>query len=215
MKVIATNIGQAKEVNYRGKKITTGIFKYPVENGIYLEQTDVKEDCVVDRRFHGGEDKACYMYSYEAYEYWKNKYSNLEWNYGMFGENITVSGLDETQTHIGAQYTIGEAIVEVSQPRQPCFKLGIRMGTQAILKQFINTTYSGVYVRVIKNGWVRPNDTLKLYKPASLAPTIAEAFYCLYQPELIQEMFEKVLACKALAPSCKADILKRLKKMNK
>jgi len=210
MKVVATNIGKAQEIDYKGMKITTGIYKFPVKEGIYLEATDVKGDDVVDRESHGGIDKACYLYSYDVYNYWKELHPNLEWDFGMFGENLTVEGLDETQLHIGAQYRVGGAIVEVSQPRQPCLKFGIRMKTQKILRQFINTTYSGTYVRVLQSGLVKAGDTLELIKQAEQEPTVADAFYCLYQPEIRRSMINRLFNCEALADSCKEGIKARL-----
>ena len=210
MRVVATNIGEKKEINYKGMRVVTGIYKYPVKEGVYLEAHDVKGDVVVDRESHGGIDKACYLYSYDVYEYWKALHPDLDWDFGMFGENLTIAGLDETKVHVGAQYRIGEAIIEVSQPRQPCMKFGIRMGTQSILKQFINTTYSGVYVRVLKAGKVQSDDVLELIKPQPEAPTIADAFYCLYQPELKRSMLDSLFNCEALAASCKQGIAARL-----
>ena len=142
MKVISTNTGPKKEVMFRGKPVKTGIYKSPIEEGIFLESEDVKGDQVVDRRFHGGIDKACYLYSFDFYNFWKERYPDLDWQYGMFGENLTVSGLNEKELHIGNQYQVGDAIVEISQPRQPCFKLGIRMGSPKIIREFVQTTYS-------------------------------------------------------------------------
>lgn len=211
MRVIATNVGEKRELNYKGTKITTGIYKYPVLEGIYLEANDVKGDVVVDRESHGGIDKACYLYSFDVYGYWKELHPNLKWDFGMFGENLTIEGLNETEIQIGAQYKIGEAIIEVSQPRQPCMKFGIRMETQTILKQFINTTYSGVYVRVLQNGLVKAGDRLELIKAQPNAPTIADAFFCLYQPELKRSTLDKLFNCDALADSCKEVIASRLK----
>lgn len=210
MKVITTNIAKIKEISYRGKKVKTGIYKYPVNEGVYLDQEDVKDDHVVDRRYHGGVDKACYLYPAEHYPFWKTQYPDLEWSYGMFGENITILGLDERLIRVGDQYQIGEAIVEIAQPRQPCFKLGIRFGSQTIIKKFINTTYSGIYIRVLKNGWVRPEDTMELIFEKPENATIAEAFYCLYQSELKKSLLDKVLNTDELAESCKNDIKRRL-----
>lgn len=210
MKVISTNISELKEIDYRGKKVKTGIYKFPVENGIYLEKEDVKSDTVVDRRYHGGVDKACYLYSLEAYTFWKEQYPDLDWEYGMFGENLTILGLDERIVKIGEQYKIGQAIVEISQPRQPCFKLGVRFGSQTIIKKFINTTYSGVYVRVLKSGLVKPNDIMEPMVEKPTNPSIADSFYCLYNQELKKSLLDKVLNCTELAESCKKDIQKRL-----
>ena len=102
MKVISTNISQPKTVIWKGKEVTTGIFKEPVSEPLLLEKTDVKGDHVIDRRYHGGEDKACYMYSADHYPFWKERYEHLEWNYGMFGENLTVEGLQETDINMTA-----------------------------------------------------------------------------------------------------------------
>ena len=175
-----------------------------------MGKEDVKNDNVVDRRFHGGVDKACYLYGLESYSFWKEQYPDLEWGYGMFGENLTILGLDERLLKIGEQYKIGEAIIEIAQPRQPCFKLGIRFNSQTILKKFINTTYSGVYVRVLKNGLVKSNDIMERIFEKPENPTIADAFYCLYQKELKRTQLDKVLNCKELAESCKIDIQRRL-----
>lgn len=210
MKVIATNISETKEILYRGKIVKTGIYKYPVQEGIYLEAEDVKGDSVVDRRYHGGVDKACYLYGVQSYPIWKEQYPNLDWSYGMFGENLTILGLDERILKIGEQYSIGDAIIEISQPRQPCFKLGVRFESQTIIKKFINSTYSGIYVRVIKNGLVKPNDIMERIVDKPENPTIAEVFNCLYNQELKRSQIEKVLNCEELAESAKKDIERRL-----
>ena len=210
MKVISTNISEPKEIEYRGKKVKTGIYKQPVNTGIFLEKEDVKSDTVIDRKNHGGIDKACYLYSLESYTFWKNEYPELDWKYGMFGENLTVLGLDERLIKIGERYKIGDAVIEVSQPRQPCFKLGVRFESQTILKKFINTTHSGIYVRVLKNGLVKPNDIMELVEPKPSNPSVNDAFKCLYQKELQKSLIDKVLNCVELADSCRKDIKKRL-----
>ncbi len=210
MKVIATNIGSRKKITYRGREVVTGIYKYPTDKGIFLGEEDVENDHVVDRRFHGGIDKACYLYSVEAYAFWKPLYPNLDWDYGMFGENLSVLGLNEKLLKIGDQYKIGGAVVEIAQPRQPCFKLGIRMGTQAILKQFINTYYSGVYVRVIKCGTVKKGDVFELVKEAVGNPSIYDVFYSLYQEKIYKSTIDMILNCDAVPESAKKDIKRRL-----
>lgn len=174
MKVISTNIGKSKTVLWKGKEIKTGIYKYPVDIPIYLGKEDVQDDHVIDRRYHGGIDKACYLYAADHYEYWKNRYPDLEWNYGMFGENITVSGLDEKIIKVGSIYRLGSAIIQISRTRQPCFKLGIRFGDQNMVKQFIDSLLSGVYVRVIESGNVSVGDTFILEKEHQDGITITE-----------------------------------------
>ena len=110
MKIISTNIAQPKTVIWKNKEVTTGIFKEPVEDTITLGVEDVEGDNVIDRRYHGGEDKACYLYSADHYPFWKEKYSGLDWKYGMFGENLTVEGLQETRIRIGNTYQLGSVV---------------------------------------------------------------------------------------------------------
>lgn len=173
MKVVSVNIGERKSINWKGKIVETGIFKNPVNQPIFLGMEDVEKDIVVDRRYHGGIEKAVYAYSENHYSYWKKLYPQLNWQYGMFGENLTISNLDETEIYVGSIYKLGEATIEVTKPREPCYKLGIKFGTQKVVKQFWNSTKSGVYFKVLKTGNVKVGDELKLVsvteKPLSIA----------------------------------------------
>jgi len=176
MIVKSVNIGERKTINYKGKIIETGIFKYPVEKSIFLGEEDVENDAVIDRRYHGGIDQAVYGYSENHYEYWKQLYPDLDWKYGMFGENLTISNLEEAILKVGSTYQLGEVILEVTKPRQPCFKLGLVFGTQAILKQFWNSTMSGIYFKVLKTGKVASGDALILIKENENSQTIATVY---------------------------------------
>ena len=164
MKIISTNIGEAKTINWKGKEVTTGIFKYPVDQAIFLGSEDVENDHVIDRRYHGGVDKACYLYSADHYKYWQNLYPDLELPWGIFGENLTVEGLNEAEVNVGDVFKIGEAVVQATQPRQPCFKLEFRFNDNRIVKQFIDSGYNGVYVRVIEKGHVKTGDSMDLFE---------------------------------------------------
>lgn len=176
MIVKSVNIGEKKTINHKGKIVETGIFKHPVEKSIFLGKEDVENDEVIDRRYHGGIDQAVYGYSENHYKYWKQLYPDLDWKYGMFGENLTISNLEETILKVGSTYQLGEVIIEVSKPRQPCFKLGLVFGTQAILKQFWNSTMSGIYFKVLKTGYVSNGDALILIKESSNSQTIAMVY---------------------------------------
>ena len=176
MKIVSVNIGERRTIVWNNKTIETGIFKNPVENPIFLGEEDVVDDAVVDRKHHGGIDKAVYGYSKKHYSYFKNLYPDLDWNYGMFGENITFNDLNEEEITVGSQYKLGECLIEVSKPRQPCFKLGIRFGTQKIVKQFWNTTKSGIYFKVLKTGYVKPGDELILMSKPENAISIAAVY---------------------------------------
>jgi MOSC domain-containing protein YiiM len=176
MKVISVNLGERKQIQWRKKIIETGIFKLPVASPIFLDIEDVQNDNVVDRKYHGGITQAVYGYSEGHYEYWKELYPDLDWNYGMFGENLTVTNLDETKIHIGSIYQLGEAKIEVTKPREPCYKLGIRFNNPKIIKQFWNSTKSGIYFKILKTGFVAKNDELILLENPIENPTIAEIY---------------------------------------
>jgi len=173
MKIIATNLGEKKEVNWKGKLVTTGIFKYPVENPIFLDTEIVKDDTICDRKHHGGIDQAVYGYSLKHYDYFKKLHPDLDWQLGMFGENLTIDDLNETTTHVGDTFKIGDVLLEVTKPRQPCMTLGVRFNNMKIVKQFWNTTFSGVYFKVLETGFVKAGDVFEQTKYCPENPTIA------------------------------------------
>ena len=183
MKVIATNIGTSTTFQWNGKEEQTGIFKYPVDKPLFLGKTDVAKDTVIDRKHHAGVHKACYLFSADHYTYWKGKYPDLEWDWGMFGENLTIQGMDESLIRIGDVYKIGSALVQVSQPREPCYKLGVRFGTQEMLRQFIAHGYPGTYVRILKEGEVKTNDELILVERSENTLTVKQFYQLLYAKE--------------------------------
>ena len=180
MQIVSTNIAKPTTILWNGKTQTTGMYKNPIKTGIYLEKEDVKGDEVTDRKHHGGVFKACYLFSEDHYDYWKNLYPNIDFNYGIFGENLTVKGLDETKISVGDIYKIGTALVQVTQPREPCFKLGIRFGTQTILKQFINHARPGTYVRVLEEGLIKPGDKMTLVQAAKNSLTTTQLFTLIF-----------------------------------
>lgn len=176
MKVLSVNIGERKTIVWRGKKVETGIFKYSIDQPIFLGEEDVGNDNVVDRKFHGGIDQAVYGYSIKHYGYFKNLYPNLDWNHGMFGENITFTDLNEEEITVGSTYQLGECKLEVTKPRQPCFKLGIRFNDPKIIKQFWNSSMSGIYFKVLETGLINVGDQLILLEKSNNTPTIAEVY---------------------------------------
>ncbi|WP_372794782.1 MOSC domain-containing protein [Lutibacter sp.] len=176
MKLVSVNVGEKKTINYKGRIIETGIFKKPMDLPIFLGKEDVENDAVIDRKYHGGIDQAVYAYSETHYSYWKELYPNLDWHFGIFGENLTISNLEETKIQVGNQYKLGETIIEVTKPREPCMKLGLVFGTQKILKQFWNSTKCGIYFKVLQTGNVAVDDELILIKKAENSPTISEVY---------------------------------------
>ena len=176
MKIVSTNIGKKTDAEWQGGIISTGIFKKPVEEPLYLDSENVKGDVICDRTVHGGINQAVYIYGEQHYAYWRELYPNLEIDYGMLGENLTVSSFEEIETHTGDQFMIGEAIIEATYPREPCIKLGIKFDSRKAMRQMLKTTKCGVYFKVIKKGYVKTGDTIKRIKHCSENKTIAELF---------------------------------------
>ena len=176
MKIVSTNIGERKEINWKGKIVTTGIFKYTVNEPIFLDTEDVKGDVICNREHHGGILQAVYGYSLKHYEYFKPFYPDLDFEMGIFGENLTIDDIDETKIHQGDTFKVGETILEATVQRNPCMKLGVRFNDMKIVKQFWNTTMCGVYFKVIKTGYVKAGDGFKQIKSCPENPTIAELY---------------------------------------
>ena len=176
MKVISTNLGKPVTFEWNGKTEQTGIFKYPTQEKLLLTKNDVKKDTVIDRVHHGGTNKACYLFSSDYYGYWKQEYPKLDWDWGMFGENLTIQGLDESIIRVGDIYRVGKALVQVSQPREPCYKLGVRFQDQNILKKFIAHNHPGTYVKILEEGEVQTGDEMTLVE-SSKNPLTVQQFY--------------------------------------
>lgn len=208
MEVISVNRAEAREIVWKGKIEVTGIFKHPVQGPLVLEHEAVQGDIIADRRVHGGIHKACYLYSCDHYPYWKKKFPDLDWNWGMFGENLSIAGMDEGQLALGNIYEIGSALVQISMPREPCYKLGLRFGSQRILKEFIAFANPGAYVRVLESGRVGAGDILKLVEPSRSPVSVRDCFQLYYAKEKSQEVLRSALANEGL-PDYKKTFLQR------
>jgi MOSC domain-containing protein YiiM len=211
MQIIATNIGTATTLLWQGQQIKTGIFKYPVAKGILLKKDLVDDDVVSDLKVHGGADKACYLFAADEYAYWQENYPQLEWNWGMFGENLTIEGLDESVIRIGNVYKIGQAIVQISQPREPCYKLGLRFGTQNIIQEFVERGHPGTYVRILQPGLVMKGDVMTLINQSTNTLTIRQLYELIYAANKSKDLVELALENEAL-PLAKKEKLRRFLK---
>ncbi|MCB9174094.1 MAG: MOSC domain-containing protein [Flavobacteriales bacterium] len=210
MKIVSTNIGNKVSFEWNGKTVETGIFKKPVNVPIFLGKTDVEKDVVCDRENHGGIDKACYFYGANHYSFWKEKYPNLKFEFGMFGENITLDNIDETIIRIGNIYQVGNAIVQISEPRIPCFKLGHKFNDQLVIKEFINSSYSGFYVRILKEGTVTVGDEFKLIEQNNNDFSVEDAFSLLSYNKNNQLLLEMLKNEPLLGNEYRKSILKRI-----
>ena len=196
---------------WKGEVVTTGIFKKPISQPIYLSKNEVKKDEISDRVHHGGPYKACYLFSSDHYPYWKTLYPNLDWDWGMFGENLTVSGFDERDVFLGDVYQVGEALVQVSQHREPCYKLGYKFGTQEVIQQFIQYGFAGTYLTVLKEGMVAVDDVFSLVERPIDSLTVAAFFKLFYAKEKDQELLKIAVNSQALPPKKRVWLRKYLK----
>ena len=160
-KLISVNVGRPRPIPYRGKQVMTGIFKEPVEGRVAARGTNLEGDEQANPKVHGGFDKAVYAYSREDYDWWEEELERpLE--PGTFGENLTTMGLDLNGSAIGERWRVGTALLEVSEPRFPCFKLGYRMGTQRFVKRFAKARRTGSYLRIVEEGELGAGDEIEV-----------------------------------------------------
>lgn len=170
MKIVSLNVGMPREVIWHGRSVETGIFKEPVAGRVALRTLNLDGDRQADLTVHGGEYKAVYCYPVEHYEYWKKELGR-ELPMAMFGENFTTEGLLEKDAHLGDRFRVGTAEVVVTQPRLPCYKLGIRFGADDMVKRFLASGRSGFYLAVTREGEVGAGDEIvRISRDANAVP---------------------------------------------
>jgi MOSC domain-containing protein YiiM len=161
-------------VIYKGKTVTTGIFKEPVEGRIRLRTLNLDGDRQADLSVHGGLSKAAYAYPIEHYEYWREQLPGVDLPWGMFGENFTTEGLREDSVNIGDRFRIGSAEVMVTEPRLPCYKLAAKFGRDDIIKRFLHSGRTGFYFAVMQEGEVGTGDGIELVSRDEHSVTVAD-----------------------------------------
>lgn len=177
-RVVSVNVGEIQTVEWAGRLVTTGIWKSPVTGSRRLQGVNFVGDDQADRRVHGGPDKAVYAYAEEDYRWWSVELGQ-DLAPATFGENLTTAGLDLAAAVIGERWSVGTALLEVSQPREPCFKLGIRMGDAGFTQDFGAAGRTGAYLRIIEEGEVAAGDPITVVSRPDHGLTVAgihEAF---------------------------------------
>jgi len=160
MKIISVNIAKSKTIEFNGKTEQTGIYKEPSILPVMITKKGLERDAIIDKRVHGGENKAVYMYFQSHYDYWISETHRDDLKPGMFGENLTVSGIDESSICGGDKLRAGEALLEAVHFRLPCYKLGIKMGDSKFIKRFYSSERFGIYFKVIEEGYVKAGDAI-------------------------------------------------------
>ncbi len=174
MRLVSVNVGEPRIVPFHEQQVATSIFKSAVAGPVFLRHLNLDGDRQADLTVHGGRKKSVYAYASEHYDFWRAEFPEMDLPWGMFGENLTTEGLLEQDACIGDELRIGEAVVAVTQPRTPCYKLGIRFGRDDIVKRFFASRRSGIYFSVVKEGLVEAGDSIEFLKRAPEGISIAE-----------------------------------------
>lgn len=207
--ILSINIGKPKQVPFHHKGVATGIFKTPASGSLFLSWLNFEGDGQADLIHHGGREKAVCVYPYEHYFFWERELQR-KLAYGAFGENITTSGLLETEVCIGDIFKLGEAVVQVSQPRQPCYKLSVRYNQPDMPLQVQETGYTGYYFRVLKEGIVHKSDGLTRISCHPKAITVSFANRIMHQEKDRMEDIKRILEVEELSANWRKTFLKRL-----
>ena len=202
------NVGQPREIALRDRVVLTSIFKSPVHGRVAVRRHNIQGDKQSDLRVHGGPYKAVYAYASEHYRYWAEQLPNTELAWGAFGENLTLAGLTEEGAFIGDQFRAGSAVLEITQPRMPCFKMNLRFGRNDMVKRFWHSGYSGIYFGIVEEGELEAGDELQLLDRDPEGISVANVVR-LYKGETSEEqIFERMLRA-PLRGSWKQDIRER------
>ena len=211
-KLISLNVGLPRQVEWQGRIVTTGIFKSPVAGSIKLDSLNFNGDAQADLTVHGGIDKAVYAYPVEHYQYWHEQLPDVEFTHGIFGENLTISGLLEDELYIGDHFTLGSVELIVTQPRMPCYKLGLRFNRPDMVKRFLDSQLTGFYFRVLKEGEVKRGDELELISRDKHRLTVADITRLYVNKEPNLELWQSAIQVEALPTSWRDYFQKQIKK---
>lgn len=214
MKLLSINVAQPNVVVDRGRPVETGIFKKPVVGPVAVRFLNLDGDRQADLSVHGGRNKAVYAYTRENIDYWRGRLGRDDLVPGTFGENLTVEGLPETEVSIGDEFEIGTARFQVSQPRLPCFKLGIVMGRQDFVNIFQRSRRVGFYLRVLREGTIQAGDEISKFPTADAEPvSVAEMVRIISTRKLSLADGQRALRLAALSEGWKHQISEKLARL--
>ena len=213
MKLLSINISEPKKIMFNGKELVTSIYKMPVEVSVDVGQLGIEGDRQADLRVHGGYDKAVYAYSHKHYAYWSEILNNDFNDFGLVGENLTIDDFDEKNIFIGDEYKIGTTILQVSQPRIPCYKIGIKMNNREFPKLFSQSCLLGSYLRVIKPGTISKNDSIELVNRDNEEISVFDTAQLLFTDVKNIEKMKKAVDVKHLSEEIKEKFRERLMRL--
>lgn len=214
MRLVSVNVSLPAEVRYRDEAVKTGIFKKPVAGAVRAGMYNLEGDGQADLHNHGGLHKAVYAYALDHYAYWREVLGREDLDHGQFGENLTISGLDESERCIGDRLQIGSAQFAITQPRVPCYKLGIRLGDERMPRLFAQSARTGFYLRVLREGVIEAGDAVDVieagYREVAIKP-LFEAYMNRGGKEAAS-ILRRALEVPELSPEWRAQIEKRLER---
>jgi MOSC domain-containing protein YiiM len=210
MNVVSVNVGLPREVEWKHRLVLTAIFKDPVQGVIPLRSLNLDGDRQADLTVHGGPDKAVYGYPLEHYEYWRAQVPQMPATLGAFGENLTTRGVLETDLNIGDQVRIGTALLQVSQPRMPCYKLQVRFDRDDMTKLFAVSRRSGFYFSVIEEGEVKAGDAIEIVKQDEHGVSVADVNGMYYARKIDRDLMARALQVPALTAESRSMLLSRV-----
>jgi len=213
MKPISVNVGLPRVVMSNGDPVSTGIFKEPVAGGVMLRTLNLDGDRQADLSVHGGPSKAVYAYPSEHYDYWKRELPGMALSWGMFGENFTSAGLFESELNIGDKFRVGSAVVMVTEPRMPCYKLGIKFGRSDIVKRFLASERTGFYFAVLQEGEVGAGDPIELMEKSERSVRVNDITQLYTREKRNVELLRRAIEVEALPESWKSYFQHRLEKL--
>jgi MOSC domain-containing protein YiiM len=211
MQIVSVNVGLPREIEWRGITVSTGIFKEPVAGEVAVKRLNLAGDRQADLSVHGGNDKAVYGYPSENYEYWRKELPETPFTWGYFGENLTTTGLREDALYIGDRLKIGSAVLTVTQPRLPCYKLGLRFGRDDIIKRFLVSQRSGFYFSVFEEGVVSAGSPLEIVHRDPLRVSIVDLMNLFFNRHPDVDMLDRAQQLQALPESWKMELQARVR----
>ncbi len=213
MEIVSVNVGLPREVIWKGRAVVTGIFKHPVAGRILMHPLNLDGDRQADLSVHGGPTKAVYVYPGEHYAYWQGELPGMALPWGMFGENLTTRGLSESTVSIGDRFRIGSAEVVVTEPRLPCYKLGLRFGRDDIIKRFLASRRTGFYFGVLKEGDVGAGDAIQRISRDPHGVTVADIAHLYADKRANVELLHRAVQVEGLPESWRTYFRARIRKL--
>ena len=194
MKLLSLNVGRPQEKFWNGKIVLTSIFKKPITDRRRVSFLNIEGDAQADLRVHGGINKAVYAYDLSHYDHWKKILPRDDWEFGMFGENLTTMGLQDEEVRIGNVYRVGTAALQVVQPRFPCIKINIRFNLPDMIERFAAQRRSGIYFKVVEEGFVEEGDPITLVELSPYPVTVAEYAECYYSKGADRQVLQTLVS---------------------